>query len=43
MSFTYEDESGEIVTKKLGEDLEINKAASDASAEMARSQIKLVK
>ena len=43
MSFTYEDESGEIVTKKLGEDLEINKAASDASAEMARSSMKVVK
>ena len=43
MSFTYEDENGEIVTKNLGEDPEINKAASDASAEMARSQIKLVK
>ena len=43
MSFTYEDESGEIVTKKLGEDLEINKAASDASAEMARSRMKVVK
>ena len=43
MSFTYEDESGEIVTKKLGEDLEINKAASDASAEMARSSMRVVK
>ena len=43
MSFTYEDENGEIVTKNLGEDPEIKKAVSDASAEMARSQIKLVK
>jgi hypothetical protein len=43
MSFTYEDESGEIVTKKLGEDLEINKAASNVSAEMARSSMKVVK
>ena len=43
MSFTYEDESGEIVTKKLGEDLEIKKAVSDASAEMARSNMRLVK
>lgn len=43
MSFTYEDESGEIVTKNLGEDPEINKAASNATAEMARSHIKVVK
>ena len=43
MSFTYEDESGEIVTKKLGEDLEINKAASNAAAEMARSNMRVVK
>ena len=43
MSFTYEDENGEIVTKNLGEDPEINKAASDASAEMARSNMRVVK
>jgi len=43
MSFTYEDENGQMVTKKLGEDLEIAKQASEAVVEMARSQIKLVK